>query len=389
MSGLYLHIPFCAAKCRYCDFPSYAGMEHRIGDYLDAMIAEMRALSGETWDVFDTVFIGGGTPSLLSGEQLRAMMDALRRYFKLSSDAEISMECNPGTVDVHKLSQYHEAGVNRVSFGLQSMDTGLLKRIGRIHTPETFLQSFHDAREAGFININVDIMSGLPGQTLFDYLDTLRRVADLDPEHISAYGLILEEGTPLISDVQKGIEAVPDEDAVSDMLDAGMGMLNERGYERYEISNFARQEYACRHNLNYWSNGEYLGIGAAAHSAWRLYETGKSAWTRWNNPAELDAYIETAGIPLAARKLVRIATNEEAFETIMLGLRTVQGVSLAAFFERFSCSLEQFFPSAVKTLSANGWLQIMDGYARLSPRGLDMQNAALQYFLEESEKAPD
>lgn len=389
MSGLYLHIPFCAAKCRYCDFPSYAGMGHRLGGYLDAMITEMSTLSGDTWDVFDTVFIGGGTPSLLSGEQLRALMDALRHYFRLSSDAEISMECNPGTVDAHRLRQYRNAGVNRISFGLQSMDAGLLKRIGRIHTPETFLRSFYYAREAGFSNINVDIMSGLPGQTLSDYLDTLRRVTDLGPEHISAYGLILEEGTPLLSDVQKGIEFVPDEDAVSDMLDAGMRLLNERGYDRYEISNFARRGYACRHNLNYWSNGEYLGIGAAAHSAWRLYNKSKPAWTRWSNPAELDSYEASAGIPLAARELLRIDTNEEAFETIMLGLRTVRGVSLAGFFERFSRSLEQFFPHAVKTLTANGWLQISEGYGRLSPHGLDMQNAALQYFLEESEKAPD
>jgi oxygen-independent coproporphyrinogen-3 oxidase len=299
------------------------------------------------------------------------------------------MECNPGTVDAHKLRQYRTAGINRISFGLQSMDARLLKRIGRIHTPETFLKSFHDARDAGFSNINADIMSGLPGQTLTDYIDTLRQVTDLGAEHISAYGLILEEGTPLIADVQQGIESVPDKDAVSDMLDAGILLLNERGYGRYEISNYSRSGYACRHNLNYWNNGEYLGIGAAAHSAWRLHDTGKPAWTRWSNPAELDTYEASAGIPLAERELIRIDTNEEAFETIMLGLRTVRGVSLAEFFKRFSCSLEQFFPHAVNTLTANGWLQIADGYARLSPHGLDMQNAALQYFLEESEKAPD
>jgi oxygen-independent coproporphyrinogen-3 oxidase len=294
------------------------------------------------------------------------------------------MECNPGTVDVHKLHEYRSGGINRLSLGLQSMDDRLLRRIGRIHTPEQFLAAYTQARKAGFENINVDVMAGLPGQTLAAYIDTLKRVIALSPEHVSAYGLILEEGTPLFDDVRSGRETTPDEDAVSDMLDAGLTLLAPTGYARYEISNYARPGFRCRHNLNYWRNGEYLGIGAAAHSAWRLRDGDTPRWTRWSNPVDLDAYEASAGLPLSARELTRIPVAEEAFETVMLGLRTVEGVSLENSKPALD-SVRDAYPSAKQRLLTDGWLEIADGCARLTRRGLDMQNSALQYFMEETE----
>ena len=382
MPGLYLHIPFCVLKCRYCDFPSYAGSQHRMAAYLRAMSAEIEALEKEEWDVFDTVFLGGGTPSLLKGDELSALMRTLRQGFQIGPDAEISMECNPGTTDAHTLYEYRNAGINRLSLGLQSMDDRLLRRIGRIHTPEQFLAAYTQAREAGFENINMDVMAGLPGQTQAAYLDTLKQIIALSPEHVSAYGLILEEGTPLFDDVRAGQETVPDEDAVADMLDAGLTLLEAGGYARYEISNYAKPGFQCRHNLNYWRNGEYLGIGAAAHSAWRLPDGNISCWSRWSNPADLDSYEASAGMRLAAREITRIPPAEEAFETVMLGLRTVEGVPLGAFKARFGQALDLLYPRAIQRLLTAGWLEIADGCARLTRRGLDMQNSALQYFME-------
>lgn len=385
MPGLYLHIPFCILKCRYCDFPSYAGAQQRLPAYLSAMTAEMDSLVKRDWAIFDTVFLGGGTPSLLTENELSRLMNALQSHFQIAPDAEISIECNPGTVDVHKLLEYQKCGINRLSLGLQSMNGQLLARIGRIHTPEQFLAAFAQARAAGFKNINVDVMAGLPGQTLEAYLDTLKQVIALSPEHISAYGLILEEGTPLFDDVRSGRETVPDEDAVSDMLDAGLILLESNGFIRYEISNYAKDGFQCRHNLNYWRNGEYLGIGPAAHSAWRIKDGDASHWTRWSNPADLGTYEASAGVPLASRELTHIPAGEEAFETVMLGLRTVEGVSLDAFEARFGQPFNLIYPRAVQRLLSTGWMEIVNGFVRLTRHGLDMQNSALQYFLEETE----
>lgn len=386
MPGLYLHIPFCVQKCRYCDFPSYAGQQRRMEEYLRALTLEMDAmLDSADWRTFDTVFFGGGTPSLLSGNAMQVLMDTIRRRFLIAPDAEISMECNPGTVDEEKLNAYRAAGINRLSLGLQSMQDRLLTRIGRIHTAAQFFEAFRKARAAGFENINVDVMHGLPGQSEVQYIETLKELIALGPEHISAYGLILEEGTPLFEDVRSGREALPAEDSVCDMQDAGIALLEQSGYRRYEISNFSKPGFACRHNLNYWANGAYLGLGAGAHSAWRLPVSGNAVWTRWSNPTSLDAYMATAPLPLAKRASERIRAAEEAFETVMLGLRLTNGLSLAAFSARFKTSLMQRYPNAVRRLMEDGWLELTDEYARLTPRGLDMQNAALQRFLAENE----
>lgn len=382
MPGLYVHIPFCVRKCRYCDFFSLAQPE-RMERYLSALYQEAHMLARHDWGTFDTVFFGGGTPSLLSGAQAQALLHELKQCFAIAPDAEISFECNPGTLDKEKLHAYRNAGINRLSIGVQSLDNGLLQRIGRIHTKDAFFESFRLSREAGFQNINVDVMHGLPGQRKEDYLHTLSEVVSLSPAHISAYGLILEEGTALFDDVAAKRETLPDEDDVYEMQDAGIAYLEQQGYSRYEVSNFAKPGYACRHNIGYWANGPYLGIGASAHSAWRLNVGGTPQWTRWNNPADLDLYLKEATAPLLERTLTPIPYEEEAFETVMVGLRTIAGISLADFEARFEKRFKDFYPHTVAALLKKGWLIISPTHAYLTKAGLDMQNAALQHFLDE------
>lgn len=375
MPGIYIHIPFCAAKCRYCDFVSFA--DHaQMEPYLDALIKEMTLCRDALPQLtYDTVFIGGGTPSVLPESAIARILEELCRKFRITPDAEIAIEANPGTLTKDKLSAYKKAGVNRLSLGLQSANDRLLKTLGRIHSYTQFLESFRLAREVGFTNINADIMYALPGQTLAAHLDAIRRLAELGVEHVSAYSLILEENTPLYTDITGGAESLPDEGAAYEMHKQGMALLEELGYRRYEISNYAKIGYESRHNLNYWNNGEYLGLGLNSHSAMRV----KGKWLRWSNSANLSDYIaacENGERPLAGAAQV-IPLQEEMFETMMLGLRKIEGVSGAAFFARFKKRVDEVFPEAVRRLMEKGWLVEKDGFFRLSNEGLDFENLAL------------
>ena len=383
MSGLYIHIPFCLQKCRYCDFVSYTGHAMYMEAYLHALDTEIKQRAGEqNWGIFHTVFLGGGTPSLLSATQMETLLQTIHTHFQIAADAEITVECNPGTADVNKLAAYYRAGITRLSVGVQSTNDRILQAIGRIHTCEEAISCLHNARTAGFQNINADIMHGLPGQTELDYISAIQDISAANVTHISAYSLLLEEGTPLYAAVAEGDVTLPNEDDVAVMQDIGALYLAQRGYERYEISNYAKTDATCLHNLNYWNNGDYLGLGAAAHSAWRLQQ----GWVRFENPAALSAYIKTAAAPLFERTLIEIPPAEEAFESVMLGLRQVRGLPLAAFQTRFGICLEQLYPHAVSKLTESGSLIIENGYARLSKRGLDLQNTMLQYFLDEPHK---
>ncbi len=377
MFGVYIHIPFCVRKCLYCDFVSVTD-QSRIEAYLDALCAEIRMWSGKCPQA-ESVFIGGGTPSLLKSAQMQRIFIELRQAIRIAADAEITVECNPGTLDAEKLQAYRSCGVNRLSIGLQSTHDELLKRIGRIHDFKQFSAGFEMARAAGFENINVDVMHGLPGQNCEMYLETLRSVIAYKPAHISSYALILEEGTPLYAAVQEGSEKLPDEDTVYDMQDAGMALLLDAGYRRYEVSNFALPGFACRHNLNYWENGPYLGLGLNAHSAMRMPRRG---WTRWSNQTVLDEYIRLCmqgESPTAECRT--IDTQEEMFETVMMGLRKVEGISLAYFQMRFGRAFTEAYAQPVRELLARGWLEFTDGYVRLTDKGMDVQNMALVHFL--------
>lgn len=378
MAGIYLHIPFCVRKCAYCDFVSFA--EGTVPEaYIDALIQEIElvARDGAYPAAFDTVFFGGGTPSLLTGEQMRRVMEQLNARFDIRPNAECSMEMNPGTVTKEKLDAYRTAGINRISIGLQSTHDALLEQIGRIHTARQFEETLHSAREAGFDNINVDLMHGLPNQSAAQYLDSLKRVCDLGVQHISAYSLILEEHTPLYLRVEKGEIAPPDEDLVADMQDAGIEYLEKRGFSRYEISNFAREGYECRHNLNYWHNGEYLGFGVAAHGVVR-----EKKWTRYANVSSLEEYtrlLSRGKRPLS--ETIRLAPRDEMFECVMLGLRLVRGIDRARFAARFGLDVAEAYAYAIEQLKKRGWLVETEEAIALNRKGLDLQNEALGFFM--------
>ena len=378
MPGVYIHIPYCVRKCSYCDFVSFPD-DGSIDAYCDALVREIEltAKAALCEHTFDTVYLGGGTPSLLSGAQMQRVMDALRTHFAIAPGAECSMECNPGTTDEAKLAAYREAGINRLSVGLQSSCDELLALIGRIHKYREFNDTVRMARACGFSNINVDVMHGLPQQAQAQYMDTLAAVCDLDVTHISSYSLILNEDTPLFMRVKRGEVGLPDTDFVADMQDAGMRYLNDRGYPRYEISNFCKPGFECRHNLNYWNNGEYLGFGVAAHSALRMRE-----WTRYSNVETLKEYFR---LILRDRRpvfeIIRLYPADEMFESVMLGLRMVKGVDRAAFRARFGADMGDAYPTAMEKLRARGWLAETGTHIALNGRGLDMQNSALQFFM--------
>lgn len=386
MPSIYIHIPFCIKKCAYCDFVSFENMPF-MAQYCNALKAEMEVSAFCIPHVnFDTVFLGGGTPSTLPLGAIKSILDTLKMRFSIAESAEITMECNPGTVSLDKLKEYRAAGVNRLSFGLQSASDALLKGIGRIHTYDDFLNSYALARQAGFSNINVDVMYGLPNQTVREISETLNALFVFRPEHISAYSLILEEGTPLHACVERGEVRLPDEEEVYVQHRTCIEMLQNNGYERYEISNYARRglqaksPFRCRHNLNYWNNGEYLGIGLNAHSAMRL----EGAFTRWSNTANLQEYLlctDSGALPIEEKQI--IGKDEEMFECVMLGLRQTDGIELEAFEKRFHESVHAHYDSAIAKLVSLHWLEIENGFIRLTDIGLDMQNEALLYFMDE------
>ena len=295
---LYIHIPFCVKKCAYCDFLSGPSTLEVREAYVNCLIEEIchckHAGVGDSdnkWAPCDpenyevvSAFFGGGTPSILKPDQIRRIMTALKEVFCWNSDAEVTIEANPGTVDEEKLRNYLDCGINRISFGLQSADNEELRKLGRIHTWEEFLDSFHQARIAGFTNINVDLMSALPGQTVDSWRKTLEKVLELKPEHISAYSLIIEEGTPFYEKYEDHPELLPPEEEERQMYHDTKKILHEHGYERYEISNYARTGYACRHNLGYWERREYKGFGLGSAS---LLEN-----RRYTNTCELKQYLQ-------------------------------------------------------------------------------------------------
>ncbi len=373
---LYLHIPFCARKCAYCDFLSFPqgrGVQER---YVEKLIEEI-AYSGAAFHdaTVSSVFVGGGTPSILESAQIVRIFEALRTHFRIEETAEISMEANPGTVTEEKLRDYRRAGINRLSFGLQSADDGELRALGRIHTYEEFLEGYRLARKCGFDNINVDLMSALPLQTVDSWLATLRTVAALEPEHISAYSLIIEEGTPFYEQYGdgRGDGILPDEDAEREMYHQTKRVLRELGYERYEISNYAKPGRECRHNIGYWSAVPYLGLGLGASS----YIDGG----RFNNTADLETYLTT---PPGHREDELVLTERDMQEEyFFVGLRMVRGVSLAGFRERFGVDADTVYPGLLERLIREGGAEIEGDHFRLTDYGLDVSNHIMAEFLQD------
>lgn len=373
---LYLHIPFCVSKCKYCDFLSAPSGEEQRQIYVERLCRRIRYWSDVIHNYgyeIVSIFVGGGTPSILTEAQITQVFEAVHESFPIREDAEITLEMNPGTDVKDKLPVYRELGINRLSMGLQSADNEELKCLGRIHTYEDFRQVYQWAREAGFTNINVDLMSAIPGQTLESYEDTLRKVADLEPEHISAYSLIIEEGTPFYERYGEGrhAEELPDEDIERKMYVRTGEILEDYGYHRYEISNYAKDGYECRHNLGYWDRKEYLGLGAGASSL--------MDHIRWKEPDHIGP---STGLVLEEREdFTRLRRKDEMEEFMFLGLRKINGVSEYDFYKSFRVSMDEIYKESIENLIKEGLLVREEDRIRLTDRGIDLSNYALSQFL--------
>ena len=377
---LYLHIPFCVRKCNYCDFFSASGTEEEQAAYVSAMVQEIQSyqeLSGE-YEV-QTIFLGGGTPSLLTPEQIEQIFNAIYHTFSVNENAEITMEMNPGTVDIEKLHAMKAAGVNRLSIGLQSAQNEELKMLGRIHTFEEFLETWKLVEQAEFKNRNIDLMSALPGQTIESYEDTLSKVLALEPEHISAYSLILEEGTVFYDWYEKGkldrgAWKLPSEEEEYAMGELTILRLAEAGMHRYEISNYAKPGKECRHNLGYWDRTEYLGIGAGASSLIK--------GERFDHIRDRKAYIEkirNGESILIDREILSVESQMEEF--MYLGLRKVEGVSRTDFQNCFGKNVDNVYGKILDKLEEEQLLEFSGNRIRLTHRGMDVSNCVLAEFL--------
>lgn len=381
--SIYIHIPLCVKKCAYCDFASFAGRMAERERYVQAVCREIRAQAAFFGRRrVNTVFLGGGTPTLLSGDHVRRIMDTVRVCFDLAPDAEITMEGNPGTLTQENLLAYRAAGVNRLSLGVQSMDDGLLAAIGRIHTAAEAERAVAMAREAGFENINLDLMLGLPGQTAAQWEQTLARAIALQPEHLSCYGLILEEGTPLERSVREGRCApLPDEEALEAMDAATARMMQAAGYAQYEVSNYARPGRECRHNIVYWECLPYLGVGLNAHS--------DMDGRRFYNPESWEAYLHMAeGGGLSRDAEGQNSCEERMFERMMMGLRMNCGADAARFARDFGVSPQDVWPGTIDRMTRAGLMACEGERIRLTARGMQVMNGVLVEMMDESAPKP-
>ena len=415
---LYVHVPFCVKKCLYCDFLSGPSNEANIKSYFEALYKEIQSYKNRANDYnISSIFIGGGTPSSVDYQYIVATLEELKDVFNII-DAEISIEVNPGTVDDRKLRAYYCAGINRISFGLQSANVSELKLLGRIHTYGQFVKNYHLARKIGFTNINVDLMSALPSQTLESWEETLQKIIGLSPEHISAYSLIIEEGTPFYDMYgPKGYDRdkLPDEDTDRRIYKRTKEILEAYGYIRYEISNYAKEGYESKHNLAYWEGTEYLGLGLGSsslledirfHSTYNMDEyidlinkhniktsntTNKASG---NNISSSSSNINKLGINSnnngllkdwfgIRKEIVNLTKNDQIEEFMFLGLRKTWGVSKDEFFSRFGISIEEIYNKVLNNLQNDG-LIVMDGdWVRLTDYGIDISNHVLAEFLLE------
>ena len=373
---LYLHMPFCVRKCAYCDFLSFPSGAKTQRMYAKRLMEDIGVMGKRYGEIpVETIFIGGGTPSVPDSGLIVEIMEHVRHAFHVADGAEISMEANPGSVTREKLTDYRKAGINRLSFGLQSANDRELKLLGRIHTWAEFLESFTLARECGFANLNIDLMSALPGQTCESWKETLSRVTDLDPEHISAYSLIIEEGTPFGERYgsEEGRKLLPDEDSEREMYHETKRFLKDCGYERYEISNYAKPGRECRHNIGYWTGVPYLGLGLGASS----YLDG----CRFTVNPDMKQYLEEKpGMFADIEKLTKKDMEEEFF---YVGLRMTAGVSLSEFERRFGISAKEVYPGLMETFVKEKAARFEGDRFVLTDYGLDVRNNIMAQFLQD------
>lgn len=395
--SLYLHIPFCTVRCSYCDFNTYAGLESLLAPYARALAAEVRQVGGARPEDFDgrvhTVFFGGGTPSLMPVEQISMVMDAIRESFEVLPDAEVTLEANPGTVDPESLAGYRRLGVNRISFGVQSAQPAELRLLDRLHTFDQVVEAVAWARRAGFDHLNLDLMYGLPRQSLPAWRDTLERTLALAPDHLSLYALTLEFGTPMQAWVERGLLPEPDSDAAAEMYEWASDTLEDFGFVQYEISNWAKLRpgeieaesvplSACRHNLQYWRNLPYLGFGAGAHgfaAGWR-YSVTRSPRGYLQRMAQ--ASPPSFPFSAALEETHPVGPDIERGETMMLGMRlTGEGVGEEDFRQRFGQRMGDRYSGELKRLSELGLIERADGRVRLTRGGRLLANRVFGEFL--------
>ena len=379
---LYVHIPFCVKKCSYCDFLSFSCDERTQIEYADALIREIQFYGPQCREyVVNTIYIGGGTPSWLNEDKMVEIMNTIYENFQVLEDAEISMECNPGTITASKLRKYRMAGINRLSIGLQSADNEELKILGRIHTFEQFVKTYELAKEAGFANINVDLISGIPYQTTEKFLKTLQKVVWLKPNHISAYSLIIEKGTPFYEtykfdavrqEAGMPTEVLPNEDEVYRIYKLTQDYLARAGYKQYEISNFAQPGFECEHNIGYWTRRNYLGLGLGAAS---LMEN-----VRYSNTTDLYEYIDDPTVNRMADIVSRKAQMEEF---MFLGLRMNEGVTRERFLREFGIPIDGIYRDVLERMKEEDLLSVENGQIRLTDRGMDLGNYVMSQFLIE------
>lgn len=374
--GVYIHIPFCKQKCLYCDFPSVAGHEADMESYTDALCKEL-ASRGEELSArgkATTLYIGGGTPTALPVPQLARVIQTAQAVIPMTKDAEITVEANPGTVSLETMTMLSTLGVNRVSVGAQVFDDAILKRIGRIHTSQDIRDAVRWARAALIVNVSVDLMYGLPGQTMDILKWSVGSSMDLAVNHISVYGLTVEDGTSFAREKAAGTLDLPSEEAEEEMYDYLAETLPQFGFRRYEISNYARHDFLCRHNLGYWQDRPYFGFGAAAHS----YHDGK----RMSNTKDIGAYIKAIKRGESPAHTEETVTREKHIEEFcFLALRTAEGIDRGTFAKTFGCELESLYQKAIDDLKAKKYLEETPAHFRLTPLGMKFGNQAFSAFL--------
>lgn len=366
--GLYIHIPFCSSKCYYCDFVSFPNLNNKIDEYIDYLIKELKDYEELLKEYsIKTIFIGGGTPSYIGERYIAKILEHIYKSFKTDKIEEITIEANPGTITKDKLKLYKEYGINRLSIGVQSLNDKLLNSIGRIHTSMDFYRNFKLMRNMGFKNINVDLMFGLPNQTVDDCKKTLEKIANLDVEHISYYSLILEENTLMDKWYKEGKIKLPDEETERQMYHYGINFLKNNGYNHYEISNFAKEGLECKHNLFYWQLNPYIGAGIAAHSNIR----NKRFWN-YNNFKDYYHNLDENRLPIEGEEIIE--KEMEMAEYLIMGLRLTKGINKKEFQNRFKVKVEDIYYDVLIKYQNQDLLYIDDEWIRFSKKGLDLSN---------------
>ena len=373
--GIYIHIPFCKKKCKYCDFISFSCYAEKENEYVDSLLKEI-----ENYELIEkevsTIYIGGGTPSIIDSKNIIKILEKIRLKFNVKSDAEITIEINPGTITKEKLKDYKSAGINRLSIGLQSTNNDILNLIGRIHTYEEFEKNYNLAKEVGFTNINVDLMLALPNQSMDILIDSLLKVINLNPNHISLYSLILEEGTELEKMIESGEYKLCDEDLERKMYHKTKSILEKNGYVHYEISNFAKKGYESKHNLSCWNQEEYIGFGLAAHS----YYNKK----RFSNIESIEEYISNINKGEYDKNIVVHESQDkpsEMREFMMIGLRKIDGVKISDFERKFRINPLFYFRFEISKLTDEDLIEVDLDFIKLTKKGLDLANLVFEEFV--------